>query len=167
MAGGRILTSDDGDDVSKAAVSATILCIRANQGHSIATINSDLLLQRLTSDDLLQNYGTMVHGTNYAAWDQIQSSGGLHKMQRNHIHFATGISHNIDGTKNNAVISGMRKSCDVYIYVNIQKCIHDDIFIYKSDNGVLLTAGINDSGILPIRYFSHVTDSSGSALWKN
>ena len=163
---------DDVNDVGTLKEShATILCIRANQGHSIAMINSDLLLQRVTSEDLLQNYPIMVHGTNYTAWESIQSSGGLHKMQRNHIHFATGIPNNnkMDGTKNNnnnnSVISGMRKSCDVYIYINIHKCITDDISIYKSDNGVLLTAGVNDTGILPLHYVSHVADSAGTRYW--
>ena len=143
----------------------TILCIRANQGHSIGMIDSNLLLQRLTSDELLQNYPIMVHGTNYSAWERIQSSGGLSKMQRNHIHFATDIP-TANGT-NNAVISGMRKSCDVYIYVCINKCIRDNISIYKSENGVLLTAGVDDLGILPLHYVSHVTNSSGSVLWRN
>jgi 2'-phosphotransferase len=143
----------------------TILCIRANQGHSIETINSDLLLQRLTADDLLQNHNAMVHGTYYSSWKCIQSSGGLSKMQRNHIHFATGIPSK-DGTKN-SVISGMRKTCDVYIFVDVHKCVTDNISIYKSDNGVLLTAGVDDSGILPMRYFSHVTDASGNVLFNN
>ena len=86
-------------------------------------------------------------------------------MKRNHIHFATG-KPNIEGPEN-SVISGMRKSCDVYIYVDVYKCVIDNIPICKSDNGVLLTAGINGSGILPIKYFSHVTDASGNVLFKN
>ena len=144
---------------------ATILCIRANQGHSITVINPDLLLERLTSDDLLQNYPTMVHGTYLKSWECIQSSGGLSKMKRNHIHFATGIP-NAHG-RNETVISGMRKSCDVYIYVNVRKCVLDNIAIYKSDNGVLLTAGVDDLGILPMQYFSRVTDASGNVLLQN
>ena len=144
----------------------TILCIRANQGHSIDMINSDLLLQRLTPDDLLQNYNTMVHGTFFSSWECILSSGGLRRMKRNHIHFATGLPNKVDGSKN-SVISGMRKSCDVYIYVNVYKCVNDNIPIYKSDNGVLLTAGVDASGILPIQYFSHVTDASGNVLFHN
>ncbi len=144
---------------------ATILCIRANQGHSITVINPDLLLERLTSDDLLQIYPTMVHGTYLKSWECIQSSGGLSKMKRNHIHFATGIP-NVHG-KNETVISGMRKSCDVYIYVDMRKCVRDNIAIYKSDNGVLLTAGVDDSGILPMQYFLQVNNASGNVLFQN
>ena len=128
-------------------------------------IDADLLLQRLTPDELLQNYTTMVHGTYFSSWELIQSSGGLCRMKRNHIHFATGIP-NMDGTKN-SVISGMRRSCDIYIYVNVHKCVIDNIPIYKSDNGVLLTSGVGNSGTLPLQYFSHVTDAAGNVLLAN
>lgn len=59
----------------------------------------------------MQHDPTLVHVT-----ERIQSSGGIRKMQRNHIHFATGIPY-MDGTKNDSVISVMRKSCDgLYLY---------------------------------------------------
>ena len=39
---------------------------------------------------------------------------------------------------------------------------------YRSDNGVLLTAGVDDAGTLPTRYFREVVDaSSGEVLFSN
>ena len=43
-------------------------------------------------------------------WDSIKQSG-LNKMQRNHIHFASGHK----GT----VISGMRHDCNLYIEIDL------------------------------------------------
>jgi 2'-phosphotransferase len=91
------------------------------------------------------------------AWESIVGQG-LKRMQRNHIHFASGLPGK-DG-----VISGMRKSCQVYIYLNAKKCAEDGIVFFRSDNGVLLTAGINDSGTLPVCYFFYVTDVHGTVL---
>jgi 2'-phosphotransferase len=138
----------------------TILCIRANQGHSIPSVNPELLLDRLSSVELLNNIPMMVHGTYYDAWKLIRIHG-LHKMTRNHIHFATGLP------REESVISGMRMSCEVYIYVNIPKCVLDGIPIYRSQNGVLLTDGVDNAGTLPPEYFSMVTDKSGNDLMKD
>ena len=135
----------------------SFLCIRANQGHSIPGINSHELFQPLTSDELAE-IPTIVHGTFQEAWGAIQKSGGLSKMGRNHIHFAHGL------LGQDGVISGMRKSCQVYIYISAVKCAQDGIKFYRSDNGVLLTAGVNEKGILPVEYISYVTDKKGDLL---
>jgi len=137
----------------------TILCIRANQGHSISIVDPSLLLQRLDSD-VLQSIPVIVHGTYWEAWKSIQQSG-LKRMSRTHIHFASGLP------KENGVISGMRKSCQVYVYVDAPKCARDGIVFFRSDNGVLLTAGVNDEGTLPPDYFLRVTDTSGKVIWSN
>lgn len=131
-----------------------VLCIRANQGHSIDVVKSELLLQELAGEELAA-LPTIVHGTYYEAWNMI-SSEGLKRMKRNHIHFATAIP--ADGT----AISGMRKSSQVYIFVDGCKCADDGIVFYKSDNGVVLTAGIG--GVLPVEYFKKVTDNTGRVL---
>ena len=133
------------------------LCIRANQGHSIPGIDAHALLQPLTSDELAE-IPTIVHGTFHEAWSAIQKSGGLSKMGRNHIHFAHGL------LGQDGVISGMRKSCQVFIYINASKCAQDGIKFFRSDNGVLLTAGLEDEGILPMEYISYVTDKKGDLL---
>lgn len=147
-------------DPSKAK---TILCIRANQGHSIKIINPESLLNKLLRDELL-SLPCIVHGTYPQAWESIKSdqTGGLKKMNRTHIHFATGLP------ADDGVISGMRKTCSIYIYLNATKCASDNsVDFYISDNGVVLTDGIRGSGVLPIDFFSHVTDSSGKILLDN
>jgi len=137
-----------------------LLCIRATQGHSLKFINANLLLTPIP-DHELATIPTIVHGTYQQPWKTAICHEGLSRMKRNHIHFATGLPQ--EGSDD--VISGMRTSCDVYIYVNAQQCAQDAaIAFYKSNNGVLLTAGVNDSGILPVEYFSHVTDREGVIL---
>ena len=74
------------------------------------------------------------------------------------MHFAAGFPGR-DG-----VISGMRKTCNVYMYLDAKKCARDGVVVFRSDNGILLTAGLNDEGKLPISYFSHVTDAAGRLL---
>ena len=137
-----------------------VLCIRANQGHSISIIDPNLLLRKLSPTEL-QALPCIVHGTYHEPWKLI-AKNGLSKMNRTHIHFATGLA------SEGHVISGMRTSCQVYIYIDAAKCCAQDddddsskrrIEFYQSDNGVVLTAGID--GVLPIEYFSHVVDSSG------
>ncbi|KAJ9646180.1 tRNA 2'-phosphotransferase [Knufia peltigerae] len=64
--------------------------IRATQGHSMATVEAENLLTPITLDDPASVPDTVVHGTFYGSWEAILSSGGLKKMNRNHVHFATG-----------------------------------------------------------------------------
>jgi len=137
-----------------------VLCIRANQGHSISIINPESLLRKLSPDEL-RSLPCIVHGTYPEAWESIKKSG-LKKMNRTHIHFATGLP------ADDGVISGMRKSCSIYIYLGASKCAIDDrIAFFISDNGVVLTDGIAGSGVLPTEYFSHVCGSSGNMLVDN
>jgi RNA 2'-phosphotransferase, Tpt1 / KptA family len=78
-------------------------------------------------------------------------------MTRTHIHFAAGLP------DQDHVISGMRKSASVYIYVDAVQCANDGITFYESSNGVLLSDGID--GVLPCKYFSHVIEvSTGKVL---
>jgi 2'-phosphotransferase len=138
------------------ATSNMLLCIRANQGHTISFIKPELLLVRLSAEEL-RRIPTIVHGTYSALWPAIQISGGLSRMKRTHIHCASGL------IGENGVISGMRRGCDVYIYINAEACADAGVVFYRSDNGVLLTAGIK-GGILPCKYFSHVTDAGGNEI---
>jgi 2'-phosphotransferase len=66
--------------------------IRATQGHSMKDVEAENLLTPITldHDDPARIPDTVVHGTFYGAWDAILTSGGLKKMNRNHVHFATG-----------------------------------------------------------------------------
>jgi RNA:NAD 2'-phosphotransferase (TPT1/KptA family) len=136
----------------------SVLCIRASQGHSIDFIDPLQLLTPLSPKELA-SIPVIVHGTYPAAWQQIQTEG-LNRMTRNHIHFATGLPRD-----KQQVISGMRQSCTVHIYLNARKCAQcEDLQFFQSANGVLLTAGVKESGVLPVEFFSHVTDSKGNLL---
>lgn len=83
--------------------------IRANQGHTIRTVQDEMLLETIASASEIP---CCVHGTYLYVWDQILESGGLSRMTRNHIHFAP-LMPGADG-----VISGMRSDCEVAICVS-------------------------------------------------
>ncbi len=136
-----------------------VLYIRANQGHSIPGIDPNRLLSPIPPEELCSL--TIVHGTFLDKWVNHISKEGLSRRTRNHIHFATGLPHD------DQVISGMRKSCNIYIYVDGKKCAKQGIAFFQSDNGVLLTAGVNDEGTLPLSFISKVTDKAGKILWTN
>ena len=121
--------------------------IRANQGHSVDV--PELQLEEIIDPSL---YPTLIHGTNFRAWDLIKTEG-LKTMNRTHIHLTTGLPG--DGE----VISGMRKSCTVFIYIDMSKAIKDNIKFFKAANGVILTKGLNESGVLSLRYFSQVLNA--------
>ncbi|KAJ3756189.1 phosphotransferase KptA/Tpt1, partial [Lentinula raphanica] len=121
--------------------------IKANQGHSIKAVELELK-PILTVEDIPSC--TAVHGTTKKAW-QFVSSQGLSKMTRNHIHLAQGIS-------GENVISGMRKSCDIFIFIDIPKALAAGIKFFLSDNGVVLTEG-NDKGFLEPKFFLSVHNS--------
>ena len=126
--------------------------IRANQGHSIATIDPHLLLTPIDPSTL----PTIVHGTYMDVWTKHIQTQGLSKMNRNHIHFAKGMP------SDDGVISGMRKTCSVYIFCNGKQCAEDGIEFFESANGVILTSGTG--GMLPPKYFTHVLSKSGEVL---
>jgi 2'-phosphotransferase len=148
------VTNDDNDSSDnniKGGIYESVLCIRANQGHSISGINCEELLTLIPPDEL-SKMDSIVHGTRRDAWEKHIQHEGLNKMNRNHIHFASGLPGE-DG-----VISGMRTTSQVYIYINGGVCAQDGIKFYRSSNGVILTAG-SENGILPIRYFANVVDA--------
>ncbi|KAF8912386.1 KptA family-domain-containing protein [Mucidula mucida] len=138
--------------ISEAASDPTteeIWLIKANQGHSLKTVQLTLKPILVVSDIPT---GVAVHGTDKAAWNSI-STQGLSKMNRNHIHLAQGYN----------AISGMRKTASVFIYIDVQKALDAGFKFFLSDNGVVLTEG-NTDGFLPTTYFSKVEDSRGTSL---
>lgn len=146
-----------------------VLCIRANQGHSYKDIiECDKLLTALSNEELSDPNLTIVHGTTRKAWEDHIRIEGLSRTKRNHIHFATGLPQGVtsdDSQNNSAPISGMRSTSQIYIYVNGEKCAEDGIKFFRSDNGVILTAGENEGGLLPVKYFKKVMlASSGKIL---
>ncbi|KAI9288471.1 putative tRNA 2'-phosphotransferase [Umbelopsis sp. AD052] len=122
--------------------------IRANQGHSLKTVKVEL-------DLVKEPLPICVHGTYTTNWNSIATQG-LKRMSRNHIHFAAGMP------GENGVISGMRKSCDVFIYVDMARAMEDGIVFQLSANQVILSEGIN--GVLDPAYFSKVVDKEGKPL---
>ena len=146
--------------------------IRANQGHSLASVETEDLLTPIT----LENAPEMiVHGTTAKAWNLILQSGGLKPMGRNHVHFASGIPAGLGndahegavgqlgdtaskdaGTASGAVISGMRNTSNILIYIDLSKAMNEGgLKFWRSENGVILCAG-NEEGIILIKYFRRV-----------
>ena len=126
--------------------------IRANQGHSV-----NVKVEMVEIKDA-KEIPIEIHGTNLKAWSLIAKKG-LSCMSRQHIHFASGMF------GDSGVISGMRKNCDVFIYINTVKAMNDGIVFYKSSNGVILTSGKN--GILSNIYFEKVTNLQGIVIYKD
>lgn len=160
--------------------------IRATQGHSIKGLDAEALLTPvLVGDSDFPN--EVVHGTYPAAWKAILESGGLKRMGRMHIHFATGVSDD-DAVKGNdkgdraveggregevgVVVSGMRASAGILVWVDVRRSIEGgDVRWWRSRNGVILTEGSTEGegkGLLGLEYVSHVVDRrNGNVIWKN
>nr|CAD7403742.1 unnamed protein product [Timema poppensis] len=129
-----------------------ILRIRANQGHSIKKITNLDLTPIIDERD----FPVIIHGTYWQHWDQIQKEG-LSRMNRLHIHFSPG------EPSDSQVISGMRQSCQIYIYIDVRKALADSLKFYKSKNNVILSPG-NERGYILPQYFSQVVQVSPRKL---
>lgn len=123
--------------------------MRANQGHSgeVAECLDDekMLVPVLSSKD----HPICVHGTDMKSWALIEKSGGLSKMNRKHIHMST------QHKGSDKMISGMRPSSKVMIYIDLDKAIANGIKFFISKNEVILTEG-NDQGMIPKDFFKEV-----------
>lgn len=129
--------------------------IRAVQGHSI-----DIVADEATSPITLEDAPNRiaVHGTYRKFLGSILAEG-LCRMGRIHIHFAQGLPPSSNASESGpVVISGMRSSAQVAIYVDLVKAIADGVPFYLSANGVILTPGIGERGLLPPKYFKRVID---------
>lgn len=120
------------------------LLIRANQGHTITTVESESLLKPILS---AEEVSVCVHGTYKRNLDSILESG-LKRMKRLHVHFSCGLP--TDGE----VISGMRRDVNVLIFLNVRKALADGMKLYISDNKVVLTEGFD--GVVPVEYFEKI-----------
>lgn len=130
----------------------------ALQGHSMKSVDSSFGMIQLKDDDWPD---IIVHGTFFNKLELIKKSGGLKRMGRNHIHFASGLPKWITGNSNE-VVSGIRK-CDVLIYLDIEKIKESDLVFYKSGNNVILSDG-DENGIVGNCYFLKVTDIKGNPI---
>ncbi len=127
------------------------LLIRANQGHSIQDVVVDM-----TEISNVSEAPKVIHGTNRQAWESIREQG-LSRMRRQHIHCAAGEPGDA------GVISGMRRSCDIYIYIDLAAALADGYKFYRSANNVILCPG-NEAGVLPARYFAKVKDTRKNVI---
>ena len=138
--------------------------IRANQGHSVK-MESEGLLKPVTKENMP---ASAVHGTTHAAWGLIVASGGLKAMGRNHVHFASGLPAGFKSLAEEGesagdaapVISGMRKTSTILIFLDLAKAMDAGLVFGMSDNGVVLTEG-NKDGLVPLEYFQRVEDRTG------
>lgn len=111
--------------------------VRANQGHSIPVhLDMKMIVDRST---------VCIHGTSKKAWIAIEKNG-LSIMNRQHIHMASGMP--------GQVVSGMRNTSKVAIFINIGLAMDDGIEFFESENGVILSSGID--GIIAPKYFENV-----------
>jgi len=116
------------------------LWIRANQGHTIATVDDGALLRPVLHAEELQ---PCVHGTYLMYWESIRRKG-LWDMGRNHIHF-------IPREPGDDVVSGMRSDVQLAIYIDARRAMTDGCEFFWSLNGVVLTRGFG--GCLRPVYF--------------
>lgn len=116
--------------------------IRCVQGHNKEIkLDDDKYLE-----EVKEPYETLIHGTNKKAYETIKVKG-LSVMNRRHIHF-------VSNNNSKEVISGYRNSSNVFIYLDMKKCMEDKMVFYKSKNNVILTSGLN--GIIEPKYFKMV-----------
>jgi 2'-phosphotransferase len=156
--------------------------IRANQGHSIKLASADAMHTPLTLEDPSSLPKVVVHGTTRRNWPLILSSGGLKPMGRTHIHFATGLPKGFESlppaddeastanTKEQEakaeVISGMRNSSTVLIYVDLQKALESGLKFFVSQNGVVLCDG-GEAGVVPVSVFKAAEERGVGTLVKD
>ncbi|KAF4664703.1 tRNA 2'-phosphotransferase 1 [Perkinsus chesapeaki] len=130
------------------------LLIRATQGHSFpsAIVDPTLIMTPVSMACLPP---LLVHGTYFSHWKAILASGGLKPMSRQHIHLVDA-SETLTG-----VVSGLRKSAEIYVYVDAKRAAEDHIPFLRSANNVYLTSG--KDGLLGTQYFKKVVDVKESA----
>ncbi|KAK0312839.1 tRNA 2'-phosphotransferase [Friedmanniomyces endolithicus] len=146
--------------------------IRANQGHSLKLSDDSGLLTPITAANLPS---AAIHGTTHAAWPLIVASGGLKPMGRNHVHFASGLPSGFrsigndesDGaaatTVDAPVISGMRNSSTILMFLDLDKALAAGVKLGLSDNEVILSEG-NADGLVPLEVFKRVEDRTGEGV---
>lgn len=133
----------------------------------------------------------ILHGTTLDAWNKIKESGGLSRMKRNHIHLARGrpgtpgvgsgksrqMAHSflrvdlirrthLPHPSKSPELSGSRINSPLLVHVDLIQGLRDGVPFVLASNGAVLTAGIDDSGVLPLRYITKVEDKQGSLIWQ-
>jgi 2'-phosphotransferase len=115
--------------------------IRASRGHSIRNLDDTQILPRLVDADAIVD---AVHEVRRTVWLTARTAG-LRCNVRNHIHFAT------QKSTSGYVFKGGAEN--VHVYLDTAKAIADGVKLYLAGNGVVLTRGVGDTGVLPAVYF--------------
>jgi 2'-phosphotransferase len=114
---------------------------------------------------------TVVHGTYFTFWPAIVESGGLKPGSRNHVHCSVGLpGEGVGEDGKPAVVSGMRNDAELLIFVDVERCIRETgMRWWLSDNGVVLTAGDDEGGVVPLRFFREVVGrrEGVGVLWRD
>jgi 2'-phosphotransferase len=152
--------------------------ICANQGHSIRLKSAESMHTPITLEDPVSLPKVVVHGTNRRNWPLIVRSGGLKPMGRTHVHFATGLPKGfeslpiddveevVEEEARAEVISGMRNSSTVLIYIDLKGALESGLKFWMSKNGVVLCDGGED-GIVPMSVFRTVEERGKGVLVKD
>jgi 2'-phosphotransferase len=127
--------------VARAAVGE--LWVRANQGHTMRGLEDEKMMTRLTEADCPP---TLLHVTSATAVDSIRAHG-LKRMARRHVHMVDSLDSAVARTARSKVV-----------VIDAHRAMADGIVFYRSDNGVFLTPGVGDEGVLPPVYISAIRD---------
>jgi len=130
------------------------LFIRATQGHSIASIDPDQLMDRITDPNQIP---VCIHGTYEESWKNIRMTA-LDRMQRTHIQMAAGLPTDPE------VVSGTRQGAEIYIYIDVVRAMESGIPFYRSHNNVICSPGP-----IPPEFFLQVIrrrDNKSLVEWK-
>lgn len=88
-------------------------------------------------------------------------------MRRNHVHFASGLPSGFKALSDSdvkveeqPVISGMRSSSSVLIFIDVRRAMEAGIRFWRSANGVILSEG-DEKGVVPVEFFERVEARKG------
>ncbi|CDF87648.1 BN860_11276g1_1 [Zygosaccharomyces bailii CLIB 213] len=128
----------------KDSPSGELIC--ATQGHSIRSLapGEEVLHEITTVKELPPK---LIHGTTIRKALLILETGVIKRLSRNHVHLSPGIT-GVDA----AVVSGMRSTSSVHIYIKRDQQLLDQLHVYKSLNDVYLVPGD-----VPSSFFEKVT----------
>lgn len=147
------------------------LKICALQGHSIKDVKATPGMKPLGPGDWPQY---ILHGTFRNKLPLIKESGGLSKMQRNHIHFSYTVPPNFrklleEKNEYNSPVddvpatSGVRKNCQVLIFFDVEKLKNSGLQFYKSENDVILSSG-DENGLIGVDFISKILDVNNGEI---
>jgi 2'-phosphotransferase len=135
--------------------SGEVRYIRANQGHTLQIVQDEELLTPIEDPAEVPQ---CIHGTYMKFWASILENG-LSRMTRNHIHMTPA---EVTGGE---IVSGMRASCDLLLFIDHALAMQDGIKFYRSSNNVILSPGFGDSGVIERKYFLKAVTTQGKVVY--